>query len=356
MLFGYPIEATSDNWLHECLCHILHSIHTNILSGNTVTDWSTVILEPYRNKLKRRLTIPGGLGDKLNNYQTALAKLTVVEQNRILQAFNDQNNIALLLSCQCDCEAITDLPLAIQKPVKILFKYAFDLLTDMGIRDKHYKVIYDKALSHTCPFCGCEDFDAPGSPREALDHYLVEKKYPFAASNLRNLVPMGNKCNSRHKLAKDILINQDGIRRRSFDPYNHGGISLCLNNSQPFAGNDGQLPQWQIEFSLNTEEVTTWDEVFHIRERYERDELDPKFKKWLEDFKSWCKSANFIPSSEGELVDGINHYATLYEEMGISDRAFLKAAVFRMLHIQCQQGNQRLISFLMSRVNPGQIP
>ena len=56
------------------------------------------------------------------------------------------------------------------------------------------------------------------------------------------------------------------------------------------------------------------------------------------------------------LVDGINHYATLYEEMGISDRAFLKAAVFRMLHIQCQQGNQRLISFLMSRVNPGQIP
>ncbi|MFM7366725.1 MAG: hypothetical protein ACKO2Z_02745, partial [Sphaerospermopsis kisseleviana] len=214
----------------------------------------------------------------------------------------------------------------------------------------------DKVISHTCPFCGCENFDAPESPREALDHYLVEKKYPFAAANLRNLVPMGNKCNSRYKLAEDILINQNGIRRKSFDPYNHEEIRLCLDNSQPFAGNDGQLPRWQIEFSLNTEEVTTWDEVFHIRERYERDVLNPQFKRWLDDFKSWCKSANIVPSSQGELVDCLNTYATLYEEMGISDRAFLKAAVFRMFHIHCQQGNQRLISFLMSRVNPRQIP
>lgn len=175
---------------------------------------------------------------------------------------------------------------------------------------------------------------------------------------------MGNKCNSSYKRAEDILIRKDGTRRKSFDPYsksfdpyNCTRIRLSLKNSQPFAGTltpIGQIPRWQIEFEPNTEEVITWDEVFHIRERYERDVLNPKFKSRLDDFKHWCKSAQIAPSSDKELMDGLNRYATLYEEMGISDRAFLKAAVFRMLHTHCQQGDQRLISFIMSIVNPGQ--
>ncbi len=364
MLFGYPIEATSDNWLYECLCEILHSIHSNLATKNIITKWSEIIPEPYKKEpYKRRiescLTRTGGLGDKLNIYQTALAKLTAAEQNQILKAFDDQNNIALLLSCQCNCEAITDLPLAIHEPVKTLFKYAFHLLNQMEIRDKHYKVIYDRVPSHTCPFCGCENFDAPGSPREALDHYLAESKYPFAASNLRNLVPMGNKCNSRYKLAQDILYKADGTRRKSFDPYSHPiEIRLSLDNSQPFAGKrtPSQLPRWQIEFSPDIEEVITWDEVFSIRERYERDVLDAEFISWLRYFKSWCKSAKIAPSSDPELVDALNRCATHCEEMGMSERAFLKASMFRMLQTHCQQDNQQLISFLMDIVNPKETP
>ncbi|MBG1271236.1 hypothetical protein [Nostoc sp. WHI] len=353
MLFGYPVSATEENWLHNCLCEILHSIHASVKTATTLPAWPEIVPEPYRPRLHRRT----GLKDRLNTYRTVLENLTIEEQERILQSLHDQNQIALLLSCQCNCDAITDLPQPIREPVKELFKFAFDLLTDMEIRDRHYKVIYDAVPSHTCPFCGCENFDAPRVPREALDHYLAESKYPFAASNLRNLVPMGNKCNSRYKLAQDILFSDDGTRRKSFDPYNCTGIRLSLENSQPFAGTlttTGQVPKWQIEFAPTSEEILTWDKVFRIRERYEKDVLDPAFKSWLDDFKLWCKSAKIAPSSDQELVDGLNSYATLYEEMGISDRAFLKAAVFRMLHTHCQQGDQRLISLIMSIVNPGQ--
>lgn len=350
MLFGYPVSAaTTNNWLHECLCEILCSIHASLQTATPLPVWPEILPDRYRNRLKSRKKT---LGNKLSSYYKTLKNLTPTEQERILQALHDQNEIALLLSCQLDCETIGDLPQTIHKPVKELFECAFELLTDLEIRDELYKIIYD-ATPHICPFCGCQPFDALGSRREALDHYLAESKYPLAGSNLRNLVPMCNKCNSGYKLAQDILIKKDGTRRKSFDPYNCTGIRLSLENSQPFAGKitpTGELPRWRIEFSPNTEEVITWDEVFHIRERYERDVLDAEFNTWLKDFKIWRESANIIPNSDKEWVDALNHYATLYERMGVSEKAFLKAAVFRMLHTHCEKGDERLINFIKNYI------
>lgn len=348
MLFGYPISATVENWLHECLCEILHSIHASIQAAQTPSPWPEIIPYRYRNILQKRT----GLKGRLKTYQIAVEKLTTAEQERIIQALHDQNEIALLLSCQHNCEAITDLPTLIREPVKELFKFAFELLTELEIRDDHYKAIYD-ATPHICPFCGCQPFDALGSRREALDHYLAESIYPLAGSNLRNLVPMCNKCNSC-KLAQDILTKKNGTRRKSFDPYNCTGIRLSLEKSQPFAGTDkgiGQLPRWQIEFNPDSEEVLTWDEVFHIQERYKRDVLDAEFETWLRHFKSSLKRHNIPHSSDEELVDAIAGHATYYEDMGMSDRAFLKAAVFRMLHAHCQNGDRQLMDFIRDVVN-----
>lgn len=351
MLFGYPIAATTDNWLHECLRETLQLIHACIETGNLLPEWPETIPAPYRNRLQKRT----GLRDRLKVYQTALANLTVAEQNRILQAFNDQNEIALLLSCQCNCEAITELPSAIREPVKSLFEFAFSLLTDLEIRDRHYKAIYDASSYHVCPFCGCEYFGAPGAPREALDHYLPEYKYPFAAANLRNLVPMGNKCNSRYKLGQDILRTNDGARRRSFDPYNHGTVEISLDNSEPFAGNIGEsgkpLPKWVIDFSFSSDEIATWDNVFHIRERYKRDILDVSFGTYLREFGNYCKSFGLTPTNTHELIDALLKYIAYQESNEFRDRAFFKAAVFRMLNIHCQNNDQRLVRLIMDVVN-----
>jgi hypothetical protein len=341
VLFGYPVTATEDNWLHDCLCEILESIHASLKAAQTPLGWPDVIPLLYRDRLKTRT----GLKDKLNTYTRALGKLNLPKQEQVLKALTDQNKISLLLSCACECESIDDLPVQIRKPATELFSFAFELLTPLGIRDPHYEKIYKAMPAHVCPFCGCEFFDAPGKPREELDHYLAKSKYSFVSVNLRNLVPMGNKCNTKHKLAKDILKKDDGTRRKSFDP-----LSMSLASSEPFAGLDGQLPRWQIEFIPDTEEVTTWDEVFHIRERYIGNVLDPSFKGWLENFRSWCKSANIVPVSVQELTDAIDRYATYYESMGFGEGAFLKAAVFRMLHVHCQQGNKRVVELMEDTV------
>lgn len=50
-------------------------------------------------------------------------------------------------------------------------------------------------------------------------------------------------------------------------------------------------------------------------------------------------------------MDAIKRYADDRELEGFGERAFLKAAVFRMLHIHCQEGNQRLIDFISYYVN-----
>jgi hypothetical protein len=354
MLFGYPINATVDNWLHECFCEVIQSIHNNLASEKIIKEWSEVIPVKYRNRLKSRLKGRGKLGDNLTNYQVALVKLSAEEQNQILQAFNDQNKIALLLSCQCNCEAITDLPLDIREPVKLLFKYAFELLSDrnLEIRDKHYHQIYKSIPSHICPFCGDENLSplgSQGSRREALDHYLLKDSYPFAAANLRNLVPMGYKCNSQYKNTKDLLYKIDGTRRRAFDPYNyHTTIAVSLDDSQPFAGIKGELnaplPKWQIDFGSNSEEIDTWNDVFYIRDRYSS-MLNDEFKSWFEFFCQWCKR-RINPQSDLALVDAIELYSQDRASEGFGERAFLKAAVFKMLHLHCQKGNQRLIDFI----------
>ena len=347
MLFGYPLVATANNWLHDCLCAMIGAIHTSLGAAQAPPEWPDVIPTQYRDQLRNR----PGLRDRLDAYTRALRRLSAVNRERVLNALNDQNQINLLLSCRHECEAIDDLPALIRKPIEDLFSFAFKLLTPLGVRDTHYQEIYTSTEDHVCPFCGCEYFDAPGAPREALDHYLKESTYPFAAANLRNLVPMGDKCNSRYKLAQDILRKDDGTRRSSFDPYNHAGVRISLDDSQPFAGLDGQMPRWQIDFDPDSPEAATWDEIFHIRERYVRDVLNPSFKRWLGNFGAWFKRNVRNPNpTEHEMLTAIQQYIDNLEPMELGGRDFLRERVFQMLYRHCHHGDQRLIALMKDTV------
>ncbi len=343
MLFGYPRTATEDNWLHECLFEILQSIHISLQAEQVPLAWPDIIPERYRGRLSTRR----GLRERLSTYQTTIEALTSAERDRVLRALNNQNEIEQLLSCGVDCEPISNLPQSTWRPVKELFEFAFGLLTDLGIRDRQYSIIYHAVRYQVCPFCGCEFFDAPGAPREHLDHYLSESRYPFAAVNLCNLVPMGSKCNSSYKLAQDILWCDDGTRRRSFYPYSDTGLKISLQNSELFAGIDRQVPRWQIDFEPDNAEALTWDEVFHIRERYTRDVLNPSFKGWLESFGPWFrKNIRITPITDADLVMAIERYVGDLELMGLRGREFLRVHVFQMLHRHCQQGDQRLLELV----------
>ena len=346
MLFAYPIEATENNWLHECLCEMIQSIHASLDAGDEPQGWPEIIPTAHRVGLSSRW----GLKDRLNGYRQVAKDLTETARQEIIQILTDQNEIERLLSCDHNCGTAADLPDAIREQVKALFSFAFSLLKDLGIRDTFYCTIYEASPNHVCPFCGCEYFDAPGAVREDLDHYLPRGSYPFAAANLRNLVPMGHKCNSGYKLGQDILNKQDGTRRRAFDPYGGSSIKISLDDSLPFGGDDGVTPNWQIQFDPDTEEASTWDEVFQIRTRYKRDVLNVFFRSWLTDFSRWCKSVGAAVGTNAALVDAIGRYATYWGGMGFQDRAFLRAAVFRMLKSQCESGNERLIMLFRDMV------
>lgn len=242
------------------------------------------------------------------------------------------------------------MPWPIREPIQELFGFAFGLLADLAVRGQHYAAIYAAVPEHICPFCGTEYFDAPGAPREALDHYLTKSLYPFAAANLRNLVPMGSKCNSSYKLASDLLRRGDGSRRVAIDPYNHSKLSMSLDYSEPFNGATEHTPNWTIRFDVETDAVSTWDEVFSVRERYRRDHLDPSYRSWLDLFGKFVRREGVHPDSDQTLIAALRRLEELFGDSGLQDKAFLKAAVFRMLRRHCEAGDQRLLSQLRDLV------
>jgi hypothetical protein len=236
VLYGYPVAATAENWLHETLCTMLESIHNSVEAGTSPPSWPDIIPATHRAQLRTRV----GLRDRLVRYNAALSRLSADNRRKVLTCLSQQNLIETLVSCNANCDLLSDLPTLVREPIVDLFEFAFSLLTALGIRDRQYHIIYTDAAYHVCPFCGCEYFDAPGAAREDLDHYLVRNLYPFAAANLKNLVPMGTKCNARYKQAQDILRDNQGVRRKSFNPYADRKLDVILDRSIPFGGVDGR--------------------------------------------------------------------------------------------------------------------
>jgi len=342
------MAATAENWLHDCMVEMVTAIHTNLDAGVPAATWPAIIPAAHRNDLHSRT----GLRERLDAYRVAVSGLTPTERQQIATCLTQQNRIDDLCSCAGDCVLLSQLPPASHAPIKNLFDYSFSLLAEIGVRDRHYEAIYSGMNCHVCPFCGCEYFDAPGAPREDLDHYLPKSRYPFASVNLRNLVPMGMRCNERYKLDADILRSADGTRRRAFDPYTEHNVEVRLNGSVPFAGIDGRIPSWTIQFEPDSPECTTWDEVFHVRERIQRDVLDPSFVRWLREFANWFKRRIAIPEPDAEIVQhAMLQYAEDLTLLGFSAREFLRAPVFKMLHFHCTSGNDRLNTLMIELVS-----
>lgn len=345
MLFGYPIQSTQNNWVHECVCDAIQKIHALVDAGGAYPAWPDILPLAHRKVLKSKR----GLRDRLRDYDSAARLLSKPQRDEVLAALDGENKIADLLADVHDCIRADGLPQAIRTEVDTLFEFSFGLLAKFPVRNDHYAAIYNAAPAHMCPFCGTEYFDAPGAPREALDHYLAKSLYPFAAANLRNLVPMGYKCNSSYKAAKDLLRRDDGSHRRAFDPYVHAAVSITLDDSEPFGGATENTPRWDIRFDPETPESFTWDEIFSLKERYRRDHLDQDFRTWLDQFAKSAKLKGAV-GTVADLMERLNWFEKLQAFTGLQDRAFLKTAVFRMLRLKCEAGDKRLLDQLMSLV------
>jgi hypothetical protein len=344
MLFSYPVAATAENWVHDCLVTAVKTVHDLINGGKRIPKWPNVLPEAHRDKLSSRRS----LSDRFKAYAKALKALSAGERESVLLALESQNKLAELLSRQCDCAALVDLPLSIREPAKALFTTGFELLTPFEVRQRQYEAVCNAIPVRVCPFCGCESLDAPGAPQEDFDHYLPRSKYPFAAANLRNLAPMGGKCNSTYKKTQDPLHRVTGERRLAIDPYDAAGVTISFDNSVVDEVTAGSVvSDWVIDILPADEATDTWDEIFHIRERWTRDVLDERtLRQWLGDFQNYCLTAALQVAGDDDVIDAVQRYEQYLAGCGFIDRAFLKAAVFRFLLRRCTVGCQRLLPIL----------
>lgn len=134
--------------------------------------------------------------------------------------------------------------------------------------------------TNICCFCGSSELaqvragaEENEQWRAANDHLLSKDEYPTYAVHPDNLVPLCETCNSKAKLAKDLLnLKQEGhpdVRRRCFFPF----IESC----HEFVGvvlDRGRLGL-RAQFTMNPdtpeieEKLHTWNDVYQIQSRVE---------------------------------------------------------------------------------------
>ncbi|AYL59467.1 MULTISPECIES: hypothetical protein [Enterobacteriaceae] len=341
MLFTYTPLSLEENWLNSTIINILNVSMRSILNGGDVSSWPDIIPPNRRLQLQTR----SGIRDRILNFLREFIELERVNQEALLIAMEQQTSLPNVLYDDSVCTGIGEFPENMRKVADDLFRFLFEKqLTTINIlgkclRDIHYEAIYYHLPWRICPFCGLGYLRAPGAPRHALDHFMPISKYPFAGADFRNLPPMCSECNSDFKKNTDVLIDEDGHRRHCVDPYHGPFFKVSLSESIPFAGSIRgaiRLPKWDIKFiGEPQEQAENWDRIFKIRERYKRDVLDVDFRFWLEQFSIWYLSSNQGQLLGNEIAASIPGYIDSVLQVGLADRAFLKAQVFKLLHVEC---------------------
>jgi hypothetical protein len=358
MFYGYPTKATAENWLHNTLVKLVKTLHTNADQGKPLLIWPDCLPKERRENLKRR----HGFKRRLTEYEGAIRRLSCGERQQVLVCLDAQNKIKELLAGQQDCDRLSDLPELARQPISDLFHFAFELIKELGIRDRHYKLIFDATEDHYCPFCCCEPFDAPGGERfaldsserrisEALDHYLPRDEYPFAAANLCNLVPMGGKCNG-YKLNTDLLRSQSNHRRKAFYPYSKQRSRVCLKSSEPIGRRPTDPPSWKILIIPTCPEADTWNEVFSLHTRIERDVLSPaRYQRWFKQFCQWfVKEFKTWSPTNAQIVAGLKKYHDNEAIKELNGVEHYRTLVIDMIHHHCSKGSSKLFQRIKATI------
>jgi hypothetical protein len=355
LLASYPIEATQENWLHESLVQIIRTVHRKLDAGESIaqTQAQWVLLLPGGLTVTqlRPLTAAHGLRDKFFQYKVEAEKLTMQQRAQLLSIFNNQNRIADLLSWKIEPEVITPEFAAIHTPIQNLFDFSYKKLGDLKVRERQYDIVFESLRDNFCPFCSIERMHHPDETAQDQDHYLAKSLYPFAAANMRNLVPMCCVCNRDYKKDTNMLVNDNGVARLAFDPYNCQPTAVSLLNSRLDNIADAVAPSWQIDFEPVCQEAETWDQVFSIRTRYRRDVLDAHFNTWLSGFKNKCATDRYrgwlgSELSEQDIREQLFYYYENKEDCPAVGPGFLEPKVFAFLLNRFDQGDERVVQLV----------
>lgn len=339
MLFTFPPEALSCNWVNQKVTETLNAGMDAIDNGQAPPAWPRCLPADKRDVLQRRT----GLQPKIIAFWDSYSNLSPANRTCLRDAIARQTDVPtvysdVLLPCPC----LNDIPVVMHDPVKALSKYLFGQLGKIRERGKALRDIqFETCQNHgvrICPFCGLDYFQPVGTKRNALDHLMPISKYPFVSADFKNLPPTCDSCNSRYKQDQDILFDESGARRSCSDPYAGPIYRLNLNGSAFGEGNDAQgfiLPRWQIGFDGPTaEQAETWDAVYDIKCRFVKT-LDADLLSWVMHFALWFVKEIGTGRSPGEVAKTLPRYIENVIQDNFEDRAFLKAEAFRFLNRSC---------------------
>lgn len=299
-------------------------------SSDMVIKKYRLLVQKCKVKLFKPISDLYSICRKLDNKHIKILRKAVIENNRIKDLcegkfspvrysyiethFGDCDGEKLVRDIQALCNNLYDHTLAC-RTFENKYGTFYDYYTSVVKRDK------------TCRFCGRDKtiLDENDSKRNAFDHYLPKGIYPFVSINFHNLVPICDECNSKFKLENDILLREDGTRRKVFYPFSKEQyeikIKIQLNgvyNKHP------QKDDLKITYSCDghQEEVESWLNIFDIDERYKTICCDS-----LNSFAQSIYNRVVRHNSRLSLADIID----MCEENKYSDMNFLRVPFYKAI-------------------------
>jgi hypothetical protein len=329
MLWHYPYFDHEVCRLHEQIADFLTRASAE---ANPPRNFSLV--HHCCPELRARCESSTKLKSKLKAFYNAFVHLRPTAKQRTFAAFQAVNAIDDQLANRRQRYTLQDLPTPVREPAKKLFVFLYEETLPAGdkIAD-HWGKFYAQLESKDCPFCAIEPLHHPDFYKQDYDHLLCKDIYPFAAANMRNLVPAGRDCNTIFKKRKDLLF-KDGARRRAFRPFVPSGvrIKIELSGSQPPTAAN-RKGKWKVKVSPNRQEVATWMDVFETPARYKKDVLEAKAVDWIGEFRNLAIVSKPVGGWTVQRLRGmLGRYAKAFDKGGYGDCHFLKAPFYGFLH------------------------
>jgi hypothetical protein len=351
MLATYPIEAAEENWLSDCLTTSLLARLAHLDAGVAYDAFPADVLAEYREIITRFT----GIVERFNALADALMVLNADQRQAVRSAIETQNRIPDIFDGATECFACNDVLPDVHELARKLFEFSFGALSkikspgaESPVRDVHFTISYDHLAKKCCPFCGMERLEPhhPDIPRPDLDHYLAVSLYPFSGVNLRNLTPMGDRCNSSYKLAQDILYDQHRNRSPCYDPYGDITAEFSLAGSTILGTPDG-VPVWNLHLGPTSPQTANWDRIFRIKLRLEQS-LNAEFSSWTTDMGEVLRNWGYDLNVLEDVSEGLIRYRTSCTTDSLPAIGHLKAEIASLLiqDLKSDEKRERTHTFL----------
>lgn len=248
----------------------------------------------FPERIRTRWTRIGNLPQDMEDIYIEIVALPVADRENIYQQFLNNNLIQDL--CEDATTPFID-NIEWEEPfgnhlamfVKGCYKKLdLSIFRRIGCSKKPTKRFYEDFIQINklvCPFCGMQTYKNPRNVRrEDFDHYLNKVRYPLAAANMMNLVPMCTECNQGYKKEKNVIF--DGANRiLAYYPYSGvAGVEIVTHcTTYPTLDDVGE---WSVQLIPNdvaeTAKINNWDRIFRVSERM-ANEIIEYYQEWMDD-------------------------------------------------------------------------